>query len=59
MKFKGQRKPGTLRLTRERNGNYGSGPVIENVLAQNQNRTLSCLFPPPYWIQIRPTDLAP
>jgi len=41
---------GPLGLARERNGNDGSGTVIENVLAQDQNGTLSCLFSPAYWI---------
>jgi hypothetical protein len=50
MEFKRQRKTGTLGLTRERNRNDRSGAVIENVLAQNQNWTLSRLFSPPYWI---------
>src|ERR671925_95467 len=57
MKFERQRKACALRLTRERDGNHGSGAFIENVLAQNQNWTLSCLFSSPYWIQISPADL--
>jgi hypothetical protein len=35
VKFKRQWKPCPLRLARERNGDYGSGAVVENVLAQN------------------------
>ena len=46
MKFKGQRKPGTLRLTRERNGNHRSGPVIENVLSKiKTERCPACSAP--------------
>jgi len=47
-----------LRLARESNGNHSSGTFIENILTQNQNRPLSCLFVSPYWIQIGPSDLA-
>jgi hypothetical protein len=50
MKFERQRKACALRLTRESDGNYCSGPFVENILAQNQNWTLSCLFSPAYWI---------
>ena len=59
MKFKRQRKASALRLTGQGNGNDGSGAFVENVLAQNQNWTLSCLFSPAYWIQISPADFAP
>ena len=59
MKFKGQRKAGPLRLTRENNGNDRSGPFVENVLAQDQNWTLSGLFSPPYRIHAGPADLNP
>ncbi len=59
MKFKRQRKASALRLTRESNSNHSSGTFIENILAQNQNRTLSCLFSPPYRIEVSPADLTP
>jgi len=39
MKFKRQGKARALGLARERNSNYSSGTFIENILAQNQNRT--------------------
>ena len=46
MKFERQRKACALRLTRESDGNHGSGAFIENVLAQNHNWRLPCLFSP-------------
>lgn len=50
MKLERQRKARALRLAAESNSNDRSGAVIEHILAQNQNRTLSCLFSSPYWI---------
>ncbi len=56
MKFKRQGKARPLRLTCERNSNDSPRTFIENILAQNQNRTKSCLFTAPYWIQVSPAD---
>jgi hypothetical protein len=33
-----------LRLAGDGDGNYGSGPLVENVVAQNQNRAKTALF---------------
>jgi len=57
--FMGQREPSALFLAGERHGDHRARALIENVLAQDKNRTLPGLFSTNRWIQVCPANLTP
>src|SRR6266516_6491115 len=54
-----QRKTGALGLTAQGYRDHGSGTLVEDVVAEYQNRTQTRLFVPPDRIQVRPANLPP
>src|SRR5215831_18826663 len=54
-----ERKSGALRLARQRDCNHSSGPLVEDVVTEDQHRALTGLLRTARGIEIRPADLAP
>jgi hypothetical protein len=57
--FRSQRKSNGLRLAGNRHRDHGSGPPIEEVVAEDEDRPESCLFPASHRVEVGPINLAP
>src|SRR5262249_21289625 len=53
-----ERKAGPRLLARQSDGDDGSGPLVEDVVAQDQHRAEAGLLPAAYRVQAGPADLA-
>ena len=54
-----QRKSCARLLARHRHGDDRAGPLVEYIVAQNQNRSATRLFMPARSVEFRPADVAP
>ena len=56
--LEGEGKPSARLLTRHRYRNDGPGSLVEDVVAENEDGALTCLFATPNRIEVSPANLA-